>query len=1199
MFSKKLMFLFLLFAITSNTHATNLGISSVPLFLGGAVEPNIMFTLDDSGSMQWEVMPDENLHFSVFMFPRPDGLYGSVDYTNQVPNFDDDNVHNFFTRSSSNNTVFYNPDITYTPWSDSGGTSMGDASPTAALYNPAITTLGTIDLTAQQTQNACWFSHTTSLNNAFSDPCFGDFTYWPITYFNYTGGDALTRGSYTLIEITTATASTTTFTSPAGIIRTRDEEIQNFANWFQYYRSRILAARGGVGRAFALQSTNMRVGFSAINKSAATIDGVASTGAVVNGVRTFDGTDRDDFFDNLYGYPILDSGTPLRSALVNVGSYFERTDNTGPWSETPGTSSSTGHLVCRQSYNILMTDGYWNGTTSPVVGNSDNTDGSTISGPNNDDYQYIPATPYKDTTSNTLADVGMHYWKTDLRTDLSNEVPTSTLDPAFWQHLVNFTVGLGVIGSLDTSTDWADLVAGTTNWPTIITDETDANFGLETQEKIDDLWHTAVNSRGGFFSASDPDTFATSLANILSDISDRTASASSVALNSGTVSGDSKLYQAKFDSGDWTGQLLAYPINTDGSLDPQAWNAADEIPAAASRIIVTFDGTDGQPFSWGSGLSTSQQTLLGDENTLNYLRGDQSLEESNGGTFRNRTTLLGDIVHASPTYVGPPALRYPDIWGTSEPENAHPYSTFKANYSSRQPIIYAGANDGMLHAFNADTGAEEFAYIPNALYETLPDLADPNYGHNFYVDGSPTVVDAFFAGDNAWHTVLVSGLRGGGQGIFAIDVTNTGSDDSTVSNNFSTETSASTKVLWEFTDKDDVDLGYTFGQPSIVRLQNGEWAAVFSGGYNNTVDNDADGGLTNDSTTGDAVLYIVNIETGALIKKLSTEVGSAEDPTGNNRPNGLSTPSVIDVDGDSIVDTIYAGDLFGNLWKIDISNDNTSQWKFAYTSGGDPTPIYNACAASTCTGSNTQPITTQIQVVRHPIYPGYLVLFGTGQYFEVGDNSTTGQLTQTVYAVWDKEEASLTSIDRDDLLQQEIIKEVTDFGFGLRVSTENAINWSTRNGWFMDLINTESGNTNNYGERQVSNMIVRNGRLIFTTLVPSDDPCDFGGSGWLMEINVNTGARLTFSPFDLNSDAAFNISDFVNVGDLDGDEVDDYVPVSGKKSNVGIIPTPSITENLNNNTEYKYKSGSTGSIELTVENPGARPNGRQSWRQLF
>mgnify|MGYP003387320785 CR=1 FL=1 len=181
------------------------------------------------------------------------------------------------------------------------------------------------------------------------------------------------------------------------------------------------------------------------------------------------------------------------------------------------------------------------------------------------------------------------------------------------------------------------------------------------------------------------------------------------------------------------------------------------------------------------------------------------------------------------------------------------------------------------------------------------------------------------------------------------------------------------------------------------------------------------------------------------------------------------------------------------------------------------------------------------------------------------------------YAIWDKDEASLSSFDRGDLLQQEILKEVAKFGFDLRVTSTKPIHWDLYHnpdtaltepphmGWYIDLVNTEGGNTNNFGERQVSNMIIRNGRLIFTTLIPSDNPCDFGGTGWLMEVNVNTGARLSYSPFDLNSDGTFDISDFVNAGDLDGDGHDDYVAVSGKKSTVGIIPTPSITENLDEN----------------------------------
>ena len=327
-------------------------------------------------------------------------------------------------------------------------------------------------------------------------------------------------------------------------------------------------------------------------------------------------------------------------------------------------------------------------------------------------------------------------------------------------------------------------------------------------------------------------------------------------------------------------------------------------------------------------------------------------------------------------------------------------------------------------------------------------------------------------------------------------------------------------------------------------------------------------------------------------------MGSAQDPTGNNRPNGLSTPSAVDFNGDSITDAIYAGDLFGNVWKIDVSGTSAGSWKFSYKTGSNPKPIYTACANATCNASNSQAITTQVQVIRHPSLSGYLVLFGTGKYFEVGDNSTTGQTTHTFYGIWDKDETSLVAIDKDDLLEQKIIKEVTSFNSELRVTTQNAVNWNSHSGWYLDLINSENGNTTNYGERQVSNAIVRNGRIIFTTLLPSDDQCDFGGSGWLMELDVKTGARLTYSPFDLNGDGLFSISDYVNVGDLDGDGNDDYVPVSGKKSKVGNITSPSISNTAGGEQEFKYTSGSTGSIEITVENPGPTFHGRQSWRQL-
>ena len=1170
----------LLFGGHQFASAATLDISNVPLYLGGAVEPNIMFTLDDSGSMQFEVMPDENRYLAYYLFPRPSNLYGAGVYTNRIPNFDDDNVHNFFLRSSANNSVFYNPDIEYVPWSNADGSSMPDANPNAAYYNPADTSRGSMNLVAQQSQYACWYRDTNLDNSATGDPCYGNHSFWPITYYVYDGtGDREDRSNYTRIRITSSTPSGTTYPNNSGDpARTRDEEIQNFANWFQYYRSRVLMARAGVGQAFAKQGTNLRVGFAAINQGGRTVDGVYSSRAVIDGVRKFSGTSRSGFFDRLYDHTIDANGTPLRSAAREVGEYFERSDNRGPWGNSPGTNDTSDHLVCRQSYHILTTDGYWNGS-NPGVGNSDNTAGSVITGPNDDDYQYTPTPPYSDSYSNTLADVAMDYWKRDLRPNLSNEVTKNQQDPAFWQHLVTFTVGLGVTGTLDPTSDLDDLTDGSINWP---------QPGDDKEENIDDMWHAAVNSRGQFFSASEPEQFSDSLSAILNNITSRTSSAASVALNSGSVSSDTRIYQARFKSGDWSGQLLAYEIDSDALIANLDWDASTLIPRPGQRIISTYDGSTGQRFRWGR-LTATQQAQLGSREVLSYIRGNAREEIRNGGSFRNRNTRLGDIINSTPTYVAKPNASYPNYWGPSQPENDVPYSSFVTANANRQPLIYVGANDGMMHAFNASTGVEEFAYIPNIIFDKLQSLSSTNYNHEYFVDGSPTIFDAFFS-DDEWHTVLVSGLGAGGQGIFALDVT-----DPTA---FDDQDGAASKVLWEFSDADDRDMGLTFGQPSIIRLNNGEWAALFSGGYNNNDDNNLDGNNATDSITGNGVMYLVNIETGALIKKFDTLIGTADDPTGNNRPNGLSTPTAVDVNNDRIVDLIYAGDLFGNVWSIDVSSSDKANWDFSYKSGANPRPLYTACNGTTCNGSNVQPITTQIQVVSHPSEKGYLLLFGTGKYFEVGDNSATGQVTQSFYSIWDKRLNSLTAFNRSNLLQQEIVAEVNSNNDDYRISSNYAIDWSSKNGWYIDLYNTQGGNSNNYGERQVSNAIIRNGRVIFVTLVPSDDPCDDGGSGWLMEVNYASGSRLSYSPFDLNGDQSFTPGDFLNVGDIDGDGEDDYVPVSGKKSKVGIIARPSIASEAGGQREFKYTSGADGNVEVTVENPGPGFVGRQSWRQL-
>jgi type IV pilus assembly protein PilY1 len=318
-------------------------------------------------------------------------------------------------------------------------------------------------------------------------------------------------------------------------------------------------------------------------------------------------------------------------------------------------------------------------------------------------------------------------------------------------------------------------------------------------------------------------TLGTHLANAFNEIIARVTSASSASVNSGSVSSSSRVYQARFNSATWTGELLSYQVNLDGSLntninDPNNWEASQRIPAPGSRHIITTNSNGAAvPFQWANLDTTRRAQLDANEtvaqNKLNYLRGDASQEVAHGGTFRNRLSKLGDIVNSVPVFVGQPPFTYPDT--LEDPKK--PYSEFRKEQKGRTSVVYAGANDGMLHAFRADNGTEIFGFIPGPIFPKLTgagvtskDLTSPSYIHQFFVDGVATMGDVFY--NNDWHTVLVGGLNKGGQGIYALDIT-----DPTVF----TEAMAGNIVLWEFTDANDADLGYTFSQPSLVRLHSG------------------------------------------------------------------------------------------------------------------------------------------------------------------------------------------------------------------------------------------------------------------------------------------------------------------------------------------------------------------------------------------
>jgi type IV pilus assembly protein PilY1 len=495
------------------------------------------------------------------------------------------------------------------------------------------------------------------------------------------------------------------------------------------------------------------------------------------------------------------------------------------------------------------------------------------------------------------------------------------------------------------------------------------------------------------------------------------------------------------------------------------------------------------------------------------------------------------------------------------------YAAFVEAKAGIPPIIYAGANDGMLHAFCAanpndpesscpagiEPGEELFAYIPQAVYGNLSALTDPLYAHRYYVDGQISVADAYLGG--AWGTYLVGALGAGGKGIYALDV----SDPV----NF-----AAADVKWEFTDADN--LGLTFGKPQIARIAidnwGERWGVIFGNGYNSTSDR--------------AYLFVVDLADGTPV---------AEIAAGNEAANGLSTPYLHDSNGDTVVDAVYAGDLRGNLWKF-VNTGGT--WSLG--NGGQP--LFTARSAQ----NEIQPITAQPVVSAHP-NGGVLVYFGTGSYLtacDIGDpvNCTgTYDDQQAFYAIWDNGEVG--TVARAKLERYSILTETPAFGYQVRTTSEGTINWQEDRGWYLDLPRTP----NSPAERIVSPAIVLEftaasvpDRILFVTNTPSSDPCTMGGTSWLMELALVTGGRPASPIFDLDKSGSFDSNDKV------GDAAPSGVAIN---SAYGITGEPLILTTEGGNI-YKAFSGTTGKSGIIDASPmqqGEPPPGapiRVYWRQI-
>lgn len=668
-------------------------------------------------------------------------------------------------------------------------------------------------------------------------------------------------------------------------------------------------------------------------------------------------------------------------------------------------------------------------------------------------------------------------------------------------------------------------------------------------------------------------TLNSTFSSIFSSIIAQSGAAAAVAMTSGSVVAGGKIYQGQFNSADWSGDMIAYNTDaTTGAVTTTAWQAGSVLNGQnydTGRNIITYKPSTakGIPFKWPANpssptsteLDTTQTTALTSNpslnasnpadtgvNRLNYLRGQTGLSG-----FRPRLiSVLGDIVDSAPAYVGPPSFDYPDNLESAS------YYAFRALYATRAPTLYVGANDGMLHAFDAGTGQEKLAFVPNGVYSNLAQLTSPNYSHRYYVDGSPTVVDTFYS--SAWHTTLVAGLGSGGRSVYALNVTNPA--------NFS-EANAASLVMWEYTDS---DLGYVYSQPSIVKLNTGAWAAVFSNGYN--------------STTGVAALYIVDIGTGALIKKISTGVGSS------TTPNALAAPTLVDTNADGTADTAYVGDLQGNMWKFDLCNANNQGVCASNTNGWSATKIFVAQDAS----GNPQPITSAAEVTRQFSGNGYQLFFGTGKYLESSDISTTG--TQTFYSVWDRTTPAFSTVStRANLQQQTVTTTTTANGTTYRTTSSNTVNWDspagsgTQRGWYMDLPAS--------GERVVSDPSLYSNRILFTTMIPNATTCSGGGTGWLMELDATTGAALGGPTFDVNGDGVVDTNDYVGTpGSYPSGVAKSSIPSAVRMQKNPGAPNGGL---MNKWTSMSQKNATTNSSLENVLNSLPPIQSRSSWRQIF
>ena len=599
------------------------------------------------------------------------------------------------------------------------------------------------------------------------------------------------------------------------------------------------------------------------------------------------------------------------------------------------------------------------------------------------------------------------------------------------------------------------------------------------------------------------------------------------------------LFRGQYEREFWSGTLLAYRLDAAGNVQPStSWWTGDAgeligTQSPGSRLIATMrdDGTP-VPFRLAS-LSAGQQVYFPDGDVMvNYLRGDRTNEiPAAGATYRQRVTVMGAVIHSRPFFVA----------------------------DDTNPTVFVGANDGMLHAINAGTGStggtERWAYVPSMLLPKMRRLTADPYVNTYFVDGQINVATIL----SGTKRILVGGLGAGGKGLYALNITGSAGLGAI------SEAGVAGKVMWEInpaklnyanpaTSNAYENLGYTFGIITVTKVNVGGTttdAVIIGNGYN-------DGGDYG------SYLFVINADTGQLIKRFKAGDGTVLSP------NGLSTPVAIDNDRNGIADTVYAGDLNGSMWKFDLrdlANPATVSTVATDVGGLSPVPSPLPKAVKLLLSVAPEVITSTPGVAIHP-EGGYMVTFGTGKMLVAADLDDAG--INNLYGIWDGAPAG-----NDTLLPQTISERdyVSPAGtIRVRRTSSNQPTWlpggaGKHKGWKVPLP---------AGERVLGDgAFIENGRFYFTSYNPTKSTLITGtsttvkGDNWLMELDYLTGGSSNQPFLDLSGNVKLDdadrikyiASDTIPLGKVAGDPImtTDGIPV-GKFISIGVLSQPILVQ---------------------------------------